>query len=200
MYLIQSGCLQIQTKMEKQQTFVIENLFRGSIINHNSFLMNDEMDTDAFCKTNVHCYAITIDKVNYLREKYSEIEEALDKAERHLVSGNRREPAIDYLIQDVEMQRHYKQDVKSLDLVHNYKEEMRRRKLTVLLKNTILTIWLEVKAKRNTPNMEDVVKGLAEKCKQQRDPNFVENLKKLRKERREREKREYQERMNAHLS
>lgn len=84
--------------MEKQQSFVIENLFRGSIINHNSFLMNDGMDTDAHCKTNVHCFAISIEKVNYLREKYQELDEALDKAERHLVSGDRREPAIDYII------------------------------------------------------------------------------------------------------
>lgn len=98
------------------------------------------------------------------------------------------------------MQRHYKQDVHSLDLVHNYKEEQRRRKLTVLLKNAILQVWLEVREKRSTPNMEEVIKSLSEKSKQQRDPNYVENLKQQRKERRERERREYQERMNAHLS
>ena len=40
--------------------------------------MNDEMDTDALCKTNVHCYQMTIDTLNMLREKYSELDNALD--------------------------------------------------------------------------------------------------------------------------
>ena len=55
-------------------TFVIEKLFRGSIINHNSFLMNDEMDTDAYCKTNVHCFVMNIKTLEILREKYSELD------------------------------------------------------------------------------------------------------------------------------
>jgi CRP-like cAMP-binding protein len=200
LYLIQSGQLQIQTTMEKGQTFVIEKLFRGSIINHNSVLMSDAMDTDAYCKTNVHCFVISLEQINFLRQKYTEFDYALDKAERHLVSGDRREPAIDYIIQDTVMQRHYKQDVKSLDLIHNYKEEQRRRRLTLFLKNAILQVWLEVKEQRSIPNMEDIIRGLSEKSKQQKDPNYIENLKRERKERRERERREYQERMNAHLS
>ena len=48
--------------------------------------------------------------------------------------------------------------------------------------------------------MDDVIKSLSEKARQQKDPNHIENLKKQRKERREREKREYYDRMNAHLS
>ena len=71
MIIMQSGCIHILQKMEKNQTFIMEKLFRGSIINHNSFLMNDEMDTDAYCKTNVHCYSMSIDRLTVLREKYS---------------------------------------------------------------------------------------------------------------------------------
>ena len=99
LYIIQSGELWIQTESEGG-TFVIEKLFRGSVINHNSFLLNDEMDTDAYCKTNIEMYCIHIDKVNQLRDKYYELDTAVDDAERKLVKGKKREPAIDYIFSD----------------------------------------------------------------------------------------------------
>ena len=40
--------------------------------------MEDEMDTDALCKTNVHCYSMSIETLMMLRDKYSELDEALD--------------------------------------------------------------------------------------------------------------------------
>ena len=100
MYLIQSGCLEIVIDSDKTFTFVIERLYRGSIINQNSFLMDDEMDTNAFCKTNLHVFSITRQKVQELRQKYIELDKALDKQERHLLSDMKNEPAIDYIIQD----------------------------------------------------------------------------------------------------
>lgn len=98
MFLIQSGCVEIQQKQDKGVLFVIEKLFRGSIINHNSFLMNDDMDTDAYCKTNVHCYSMSLDTLKFLRNKYDILDNELDKHERKLVDVNKREPAIDYII------------------------------------------------------------------------------------------------------
>ena len=68
MYIIQSGCVEIFTDMEQSdQEFIIERLYRGSIINHNSFLMNDDMDTDARCKQSVTLYYIDISTVKTLR-------------------------------------------------------------------------------------------------------------------------------------
>ena len=69
LYVIQSGQLWIQQEMDSHKggTFVVDKLYRGSIINHNSFLMEDDMDTDAYCKTNLHTYFIHIDDVNKLR-------------------------------------------------------------------------------------------------------------------------------------
>lgn len=64
MFLIQSGCLEIQTKADKGEVFAIERLYRGSIVNHNSMLLKDEMDTDALCVTRVFAYCIHIDVVN----------------------------------------------------------------------------------------------------------------------------------------
>ena len=61
--------------------FIIERLYRGSIINHNSFLMDDEMDTDARCANNVSVYFLTIEKLKLLRSKHVELDQALEKQE-----------------------------------------------------------------------------------------------------------------------
>ena len=81
------------------------------------------MDTDARCATNVYCYYIEIKTVNQLRQKYVELDQALDKQERFLVDINRKEPAIDYIIQDPYTRRHYYKNVKTGKLIHNYKKE-----------------------------------------------------------------------------
>lgn len=67
MYLIQSGDVEIVHKMDGGEEFLIERLGRGSIINHNSFLMNDGIDTDAICRTTVSVFYININTIKYLR-------------------------------------------------------------------------------------------------------------------------------------
>jgi hypothetical protein len=76
-------------------------------------------------------------------------------------------------------------DIRTKELVHNYNEEMKRRRLTVILKNAIMVVWQDVKKTRNHVNMDEVIKSLSEKQKQKQDPNYLENLKKQRKERKE---------------
>ena len=50
-----------------KRDFVIESLHRGSVVNHNSFLMNDDMDTDAKVVTNASVYFLSIDILKSLR-------------------------------------------------------------------------------------------------------------------------------------
>jgi CRP-like cAMP-binding protein len=100
MYCIQSGMIEIFHYLDKkeQYEFVIERLYRGSIINHNSFLMNDELDTDARCATNVTVYYLDINTFKNLRSKHIALDQIMDTHEAWLVGGNRKEPAIDYII------------------------------------------------------------------------------------------------------
>ena len=53
MYVLQSGLVEITHQMDNGDEFVIERLMRGSVVNHNSFLMNDGIDTDAKCRKSV---------------------------------------------------------------------------------------------------------------------------------------------------
>jgi len=70
MYVIQSGLVEVRHYMDKKYNgdeFVIEKLYRGSIVNHNSFLMNDGIDTDAICRTVVTVYSIHINTLTTMR-------------------------------------------------------------------------------------------------------------------------------------
>jgi hypothetical protein len=134
--------------MEGNEEFLIERLGRGSIINHNSFLMNDGIDTDAKCKTTVSIFYININTIKYLRQKHIELDQALTKLEIKLVNPAAKEPALDYIIKDTFSQSHYLK-LSGGNVIHNYQEEEYRRKLTVKLKNAIMVYWLEVKKERS---------------------------------------------------
>lgn len=77
MYVIQSGVVEIIHQHEKGEDFIIERLYRGSIINHNAFIMNDTLDTNARCKTSVSLYFMNIKTLENLRTKHNELDEAL---------------------------------------------------------------------------------------------------------------------------
>ena len=145
MYVLQSGLVEIVHKMDKGEEFLIERLYRGSIINHNSFLMNDGIDTDARCKTPVSLYYINIQTIKYLRQKHIELDQALLKQEMILVNPNAEEPALDYIIRDPYSEQHFLKHKKTGEVVLNYEREIYTRKLTVKLKNAIMVHWLKVK-------------------------------------------------------
>ena len=65
LFVIQSGMVEIVHTVENEP-FVIERLYRESIINHNSFLLADDNDTNAICATTVSVFALDINELNLL--------------------------------------------------------------------------------------------------------------------------------------
>ena len=129
----------------------------------------------------------------------------MDTHEAWLVGGNRKEPAIDYIIQSPYSHQYFKMNNETGELVHDYKKEMQRRKLTTQLKNAILVVWLDVKKERSKANLEDIIKNLTAKSATTKDKNAqtTEELKQLRKQKRENERKEAQEKAQEeqkHLS
>ena len=127
--------------MDKGQEFVIERLFRGSVINHNSFILNDQIDTDAKCKTVVTVYCIDYDTVKRLRKKIIELDYALRKLEIKLIAMD-IEPALDYIIVDPVCRTQFMGNKATKHIIHDYERELRVNKLTVKLKNAIMSQWL----------------------------------------------------------
>jgi CRP-like cAMP-binding protein len=55
--------VEIYTTMDNGVDFIIERLYRGSIINHRSFLLRDKLDVNARCATPVSIYSVSLDKI-----------------------------------------------------------------------------------------------------------------------------------------
>lgn len=70
MYIIQNGMVEIYTTMENGVDFVIERLYRGSVINQTSFLLLDKIDVAARCATPVSLYYISLQKILEFRQRY----------------------------------------------------------------------------------------------------------------------------------
>ena len=70
MYLVQSGTIDIYTSYDKNGTpFLIERLERGCIINHRSFIVEDEIDTDYTCKEKVSVFSLSLEKVKEIMKR-----------------------------------------------------------------------------------------------------------------------------------
>lgn len=83
--------------MDNGLEFSIERLYRGSVLNHKSFLLGDKIDINARCKTPVTLFYLHCDKMNEIRESCDKLSENLDQIERRLL--NKDNPiALDYII------------------------------------------------------------------------------------------------------
>lgn len=172
MYIIQSGVVEIVAKINEDKSFVVEKLYRGSILNHNSFLMDDGIDTDAICTKPVSCYVLHVDDVDMLRKKHVDCEKVIHDQEMKLVNPKRKEPALDYILKDplgnkyfyrnrlTASQKNQKKKNDDSDWVHNYEKESHIIDLNFKLKNAILFHLLQVQEERAKPSMEELIKQL----------------------------------------
>jgi len=137
MYLLVSGNVEITTTYgKKQQPFIIERLERGSIINHRSFLVKDEIDTDYRCKNRVSVFSVPIDKIKEIATRRFDLNTVINTVEKEILldgNGNEKENGI------------------ALDFIYhnnNHKEYARQLKdneKRARLKNSIMMIWNDVK-------------------------------------------------------
>ena len=67
MQIIQNGMVEIYTTMDNGVEFVIEQLYRGSVINHTSFITEDKIDVNARCNMPVTLYYIMWDKMKEIK-------------------------------------------------------------------------------------------------------------------------------------
>ena len=74
LYIIQNGMVEIYTTMDNGIDLVLERLYRGSVMNHQSFLLEDQIDVYARCATPVSVYYITLEKFNEIRSKDDDLD------------------------------------------------------------------------------------------------------------------------------
>ena len=86
LFVIQDGIVEVAckyaTKIEEQ--FVIERLGRGSIINHRSFMVEDDADTDFRCLTTVSCFELTAEKLKEIKDRRDDLRSAYRSVEEEI--------------------------------------------------------------------------------------------------------------------
>ena len=76
LFLIQSGIVEVASLYDKRredQYFTIERLGKGAIINHRSFMVKDDADTDFVCKTTVSVYVLPTDHLREVESKRQDL-------------------------------------------------------------------------------------------------------------------------------
>ena len=87
MFVIQDGIIEVACKYAPriEEEFVIERLGRGSIINHRSFMLEDDADTDFRCLTSVSCFELTADKIREIKGKREDMRTAYRAVEEEVL-------------------------------------------------------------------------------------------------------------------
>lgn len=151
---MKSGILEILVRVEGFE-IAIERLYRGSIINHNAFLIGDICDISGRCIDTQTIFFLTYEKIDQIRMKHPVLSNQIDK-QRASVSGKENPYIIDYI-----MGRKVLRTKRSIAL------EEKRSALTCRLKNLILLFLSRVKAKKSKASFKEVLSGIIEKKKEE---------------------------------
>lgn len=191
--LIQQGIVEVAIKYDRRvrdEYFIIERLGRGAIINHRSFLVKDDADTDFVCRTSVSCFVLPYEKMKEVKIKRQDLQVERNKVKKELFAP-RYPLALDYIFHNNERSNN-----------EIYLQRMHVNELRVKLKNAIMQTWTKVKEETSPSNMQEMVDQLIKSKKESANQgvdymtqrNKEEELK-AKMERRERRKAENLDRM-----
>lgn len=74
MFIVKNGICEISVQIENQN-FTIERLYRGSVINHRSFLIADTSDISCKCSQTMTLFYLTYNQIKRLRMKSSKLDQ-----------------------------------------------------------------------------------------------------------------------------
>lgn len=101
LFLIQSGHVDIMTTYDaKQLPFIIERLERGSIINHRSFMVEDDIDTDYLCKDKVSVFVLSTQLVLNVMKSRRDLSKVFESVEKEVLLM-KEEIAVDYIFHNL---------------------------------------------------------------------------------------------------
>lgn len=157
MQIIQNGMVEIYTTMDNGVEFVIEQLYRGSVINHRSFITEDKIDVNARCNMPVTLFYIMMDKMKEIKDSCPILSENIDAIEMMLV--NKDNPiALDYIIsRNPNILR--KKQVLPVEI------QRKHDGLTVKLKNAIMYHIVKTRVLKRIPNFTEILNMAIEKQK-----------------------------------
>ena len=150
--------------MDNGVEFVIERLFRGSVMNHHSFITEDKIDVNARCQSSVTLFYILWDKMTEIKEECEILAKNINDIEHSIV--NRDNPiALDYIIsRDPKATASSKQKVRkgpkqkfSIDKLPARDQQSYRDRLTVKLKNAVMFHIVKSRVLKRIPNFNEIL-------------------------------------------
>jgi CRP-like cAMP-binding protein len=159
MQVIQNGMVEIYTTMDNGVEFVIERLYRGSVINHRSFITEDKIDVTARCQMPVTLFYILWEKMQQIKDNCPVLSKKIDNIEVMLI--NKDNPiALDYIIsRDATVLRNNKK--------RDRKSQSHRDKLTVKLKNAVMFYIVKTRILKRIPNFNEILNMAISKKKRE---------------------------------
>lgn len=158
MYIVDSGVVEVYIVMDKGVEFVVDRLYKGSVINHRAFLFNDIIDTYARCASMVSLFYIKIDDLSSIRERDPFVDHQINKIEESMVYRDNA-VAIDYIISEPEANR--KNDKRPQEVIE------KRNELTHIFKNAVMFYIGKNKERKKKPNLSDILFAAVEKKKRE---------------------------------
>ena len=69
MQIIQNGMVEVHTQLDNGVEFIIERLYRGSVLNHRTFITEDKIDVNASCRMPVTLFYILWSDMQKIKEE-----------------------------------------------------------------------------------------------------------------------------------
>lgn len=141
--------VEIYTTMDNGVEFVIERLYRGSVINHRSFITEDKIDVNARCQMPVTLFYIMWSKMSQIKDECPVLSKKIDNIEIQLL--NKDNPiALDYIIsRDSTVLKNNKK--------RSRREQALRDKLTVKLKNAVMFYIVKTRILKRIPKFNEIL-------------------------------------------
>jgi CRP-like cAMP-binding protein len=154
LFLVKSGIIEILVRVEGYQ-LAIERLYRGSIINHNAFLIGDICDISARCIDTQTLFYLSYETIDKIRMKHPQLSNSVD-ALRKKTALNKNPFIIDYIMGKRVVRSSRPQAL-----------EEKRGLLTAKLKNLIMILLAKVKAQKNQTSFKEVLSGIITRKKEE---------------------------------
>jgi signal-transduction protein with cAMP-binding, CBS, and nucleotidyltransferase domain len=154
LFLVKSGIIEILVRVEGYQ-LAIERLYRGSIINHNAFLIGDVCDISARCIDTQTLFYLSYETIDRIRMKHPQLSNSVDTL-RKKTALNKNPFIIDYIMGKRIVRQSRPQAI-----------EEKRGLLTAKLKNLIMILLARVKAQKNQSTFKEVLTGIIQRKKEE---------------------------------
>jgi hypothetical protein len=147
LFFLQDGVIEISTKIENEHEFVLEKLFRGSVINYRTFFMEDSGKVFYRFGRKSICSTLDLGTINDILLKHRELKNKFLKYKQKTILSQKTFP-LDYIMK---LPGHLRDP--SVDL----EARARAFRLENILKNIVVQRLTDIRELKAKPSLKDMI-------------------------------------------